>query len=297
MLPSLDSLRCFAAAAEAPSFRSAARTVSLTPAALGQRIRQLEQLYGCRLYARTKRSRALTEAGLSLLPQARAALAAAEQCARAARQEIGPPPMSLMMGTRHELGLSFLLPLLPELEAVRPLLTLHLYFGAATDLLIRLRRGEIDCAVTSQRVDDPQLDSLRLHREDYVLVASPRLLRRAPLRRARDAAAHTLVDVGPECPLYRYWRETPGAPLLPFGGAWWAGTGEAIRRRLVGGFGVGVLPLYMVAADLRAGRLRRLFPRVPLMPDHFRLVFRREDARRSLFEALARTMLEHPLAG
>ena len=41
-LPSLDALRCFAEAARLLNFRAAARSVGLTPAALGQRVRQLE---------------------------------------------------------------------------------------------------------------------------------------------------------------------------------------------------------------------------------------------------------------
>ena len=43
-LTPLDSLRCFVAAAEHLNFRTAARAVALTPAALGQRIRQLEEV-------------------------------------------------------------------------------------------------------------------------------------------------------------------------------------------------------------------------------------------------------------
>ncbi len=38
-LPSLESLRCFVESARASSFRGAARTVHLTPAAVGQRVR------------------------------------------------------------------------------------------------------------------------------------------------------------------------------------------------------------------------------------------------------------------
>ena len=46
MLPSIDSLRCFQAAARLLNFRAAARSVALTPAALGQRIQKLEEQLG-----------------------------------------------------------------------------------------------------------------------------------------------------------------------------------------------------------------------------------------------------------
>ena len=55
ILPSLDNLRCFVAAAQSSSFRAAARVVALTPAALGQRIKQLEEQIGVPLFERTTR--------------------------------------------------------------------------------------------------------------------------------------------------------------------------------------------------------------------------------------------------
>lgn len=131
MLPATDSLRCFVAAARLLNFRAAARTVALTPAALGQRIRQLEEQIGASLFHRTTRSVVLTEAGLSLLPHANAALAAAEDCLRVARG--GASPVELVLGTRFELGLSWIQPQIPRLQRERPGLTLHLYFGSSTD--------------------------------------------------------------------------------------------------------------------------------------------------------------------
>jgi DNA-binding transcriptional LysR family regulator len=76
MLPSLESLHCFAEAARLLNFRAAARAVALTPAALGQRIRQLEEQLGAPLFHRTTRKVVLTQAGLSLQPYARRALEA-----------------------------------------------------------------------------------------------------------------------------------------------------------------------------------------------------------------------------
>jgi DNA-binding transcriptional LysR family regulator len=77
MLPSTDSLRCFAAAARLLNFRAAARKVGLTPAALSQRIRQFEDQLGVKLFQRTTRTVTLTQAGLSLLPRAERCLALA----------------------------------------------------------------------------------------------------------------------------------------------------------------------------------------------------------------------------
>jgi DNA-binding transcriptional LysR family regulator len=296
VLPSLESLGCFEAAAQLGSFRAAARAVALTPAALGQRIKQLEDQLGARLFERTTRSITLTPAGLALRPRARAALEAAAACGRAVRGEEAPAPMELTLGTRYELGLSFLVPLRGTLEAAHPGLRLHYYFGSGPDLLLRIRGREIDCAVTSSRLNDPALDALRLHLEEYVLVGSRRLLARRPLRRVEDAAGHTLLDIDAQLPLFRYWRDAPDAgDRLRFGSVRYLGTAQAMVELVLDGEGVAVLPLYMVRRHLSAGRLVRALPRVELLTDYFRLVFRADDPRRSVYERLAEALCREEL--
>ena len=94
-IPSLDSLRCFVEAARFLNFRSAAKAVALTPAALGQRIRQLEELMGHQLFHRTTRSVTLTEHGLALVPHAQHTLEAAQECVRAGRVSLSHLPLKL----------------------------------------------------------------------------------------------------------------------------------------------------------------------------------------------------------
>ena len=299
MLPSLEDLRCFAAAARLLNFRAAARAVALTPAALGQRIHKLEEELGVVLFQRTTRSVSLTEAGLSLVPYAERCLASARECVRAARGETGPPPTEITLGTRHELGMSWIVPQLEDLGRRFPSLDLHLYFSSGRDLLVRVRTLEIDCAVTSFRFSDPKLDSIPLHREDYVFVGSAALLRKKPLTTPAEAAAHTLLDESADLPLYRYFRDahsrSAGPERLAFGRIVRLGGIEAIRRRVAEGAGVAVLPAYLVAPDLKRRAFRRIFPEVALPHDHFRLIFRGDDARRAIFQRLAETMLEAPL--
>ena len=296
MLPSTENLRCFLEVARSLNFRVAARAVGLSPAALGQRVRQLEDQISEPLFVRSTRRVSLTRAGDSLLPVATRALAAAEECLHAARGVVVHPPIDLVIGTRQELGLSFVLPLLPSLEASRPSLTIHLYFGSTTDLLVRVRAFDIDCAVGSMRVTDSRLDAIPFREERYVFVAQPALLRRAPLRRAEHAARHTLVDAHADLPLFGYFRDAPGGgDRFHFKRVVRLGTIAAIREWVVRGEGVAVLPRYFVDPDLKARRLAVVFPSVTPLHDQFRLVFRRDDVRRTLFEDLARKLRAAPL--
>lgn len=296
VLPPLDALRCFCEAARLLNFRAAARAVDLTPAALGQRIRQLEDLLEAKLFHRTTRTVQLTDAGKQLLPFAQQTLDAAQECLRLSGGEVGPTPVEIVLGTRHELGLSWIVPMLPKLQERNPGLTVHLYFGSGSDLVQRTRSHQIHCAVTSSVLAEPKLDSELLHLEEYVFVAAPSLVSELPLENESDAKEHVLIDISAGLPLYRYWKDSPEAfSATAFGATRRMGTIAAIRELVLRGKGVAVLPSYFVFDDLQAGDLVEVLPEVRATSDHFRLVFRADDPHRHLYEAIAEAMRVEPL--
>jgi Bacterial regulatory helix-turn-helix protein, lysR family len=67
-LPPLNALRCFEIAARHGSFTKAAEELFVTPAAVGQQVRQLEDFMGVALFRRENRRLSLTPAGESCLP-------------------------------------------------------------------------------------------------------------------------------------------------------------------------------------------------------------------------------------
>jgi DNA-binding transcriptional LysR family regulator len=297
-LPTIDALHGFLAVAQTLNFRSAAGLVAITPAALGHRIRGLEALCGAALFRRTTRSVELTDAGRRLLPFARSTLASAGECVKVSHAPGAPMPVEIVIGTRFDLGLSWLTPQIRALGEALPWLTLHFYFGASDDLLARLRTREVDCAITSSRFADPRLDAIALHREDFAFVAAPSLLRHQPFTRPEHAANHTLIDVGPSLPLFRNWRDAPGGGPLPFARVLRYGSSLTLIHQVVlEGRGVAVLPQYFVAASLARRRLQLLFRRVRPQHDYFRLVYRVDDeARLDTYRTLAAQLIQRPLA-
>jgi DNA-binding transcriptional LysR family regulator len=197
------------------------------------------------------------------------------------------------MGTRHELGMSWIVPMLPHLRERLPHVLLDLYFGSGPDLEQRLKTFDLQCAVTSRLTTDPALDATRLTREDFAFVGAPSLLQHTPLSTIEDARHHTLVDVHSEAPLFRYFRDSPEAPdSMRFAAHRNMGAIAAIRAVLLTGVGVAVLPLHLIERDLECGTLVRLFPRVHLISDHFRLMYRRHDPKAALYESIAAVMKE-----
>src|SRR5688572_14759201 len=135
--------------------------------------------------------------------------------------------------------MSFIVPMLGDLQERLPGLTLHLYVGSGADLSQRVRIGELDCAISSSRLLDPKLHGLQLHEERYVLVGARGLLRRRPLRSASDAQRHTLLDISGELPLFRYWRDARGSiDSLAFARVVRLGAIDMIRHGVLHGQGV-----------------------------------------------------------
>jgi LysR family transcriptional regulator, glycine cleavage system transcriptional activator len=73
-LPPLSSLRSFEAVARQLSFSKAAEELHVTPGAVSQQIRVLEELLGTKLFDRTRRSVSLSDAGARMLPDIQAGL-------------------------------------------------------------------------------------------------------------------------------------------------------------------------------------------------------------------------------
>jgi LysR family glycine cleavage system transcriptional activator len=290
-LPPVDGLRCFVAAAEHLSFRRAAAEVALTPAALSQRIKQLEDMLQCVLFERTSRHVALTPAGQALLERARPALEALRACADVANAK--PSRVRVVVGTRFELGLSWLVPSLIELRHERPAWHVDLLFGSGPEILARLEQTQVDAVITSAPVADADWEAEVLHPEAYALVAAPELLARVPLAAAADAAGHTILDIDGALPLLRYASSV--CPGLVFGDLWRCGTGAAIHGLVRAGQGVAVLPLHMVQGDLEVGRLVRVLPELELLTDTFRLIHRKRSPQAETLRELAAWLRTRPL--
>ncbi len=288
----LDSLRCFDAAATTFNFRAAARRVHLSPAAFSDRIRRLEHELGQQLLVRTTRRVELSEAGRRILPLARELLVGAQRLRSSAAEVPTATPFELLLGTRYELGLSWLCPSIELLTRSRPERTIHLYNGDSPDLRARLERGDLDAVIGSMRLTSPALGYATLHPEDYVLVG-----RKARLRSADDARELTLVDVSADLPLFRYFLDAlPAAAPWRFARVEYMGGIAAIRRRLLDGTGrVAVLPRYFIQRDLDAHRVTRLLPRARLRSDSFRLIWRTGNPREHELLLLAEELRRIPL--
>ncbi|MHB1058794.1 MAG: LysR family transcriptional regulator [Rhodanobacter sp.] len=130
------ALRAFHSIARHGSFTRAAAELEVTPSALSQAMRQLEQRLGVRLLQRSTRKVGLTEAGRQFLERIGPALAEIDGAVEALRQHGDHPAGTLRITAPHSLLDQLLAPMLADFLRAYPDVTLDLIAdNALTDLV------------------------------------------------------------------------------------------------------------------------------------------------------------------
>src|SRR5260221_4742264 len=122
----LENLSIFVAVAEQGSFVAAARRLGRSPAAITRAVAALEDRLAIRLFNRTTRSVALTDAGARYLDRCRRALAAFEELELSAASERSEPAGTLTLTAPEMFGRLHLLPIAQDFMRDYPSVTVFL---------------------------------------------------------------------------------------------------------------------------------------------------------------------------
>jgi DNA-binding transcriptional LysR family regulator len=184
-------LACFVAVVEEGSFTRAARRIGITQPSLSQHVRALELELGGAVLERLPRGVALTAAGRSLLPEARAALRAVERGRHAARAALALEAGELEIATVLSMAVG-LLPRYIRLWLQRhPQVGIRLHEFRHRSLLEQaVEQGVADFAIgpLPLRAWDGPLE--RVSWEEFVVVAPPG----DPLSLRRSVRLEELAD-------------------------------------------------------------------------------------------------------
>ncbi|GGY64262.1 LysR family transcriptional regulator [Pseudoduganella albidiflava] len=119
-METLSNLECFIRTADAGSFSEAARQLGLTPAAVSRNVAMLEKNLGARLFHRSTRRLALTEAGEELRQGIAGSLEELQSALAAVSTERLEPSGVLRVSMSPSIGMGWLMPMLPEFLARFP---------------------------------------------------------------------------------------------------------------------------------------------------------------------------------
>ena len=262
-LPSLDFLRGFEAAGRLLSFTRAANEIFVTQSALSRQVQALEAALGVPLFVRGHRSLALTPAGLAFHRDVSAALNALANAAESARGVVRSP--GLVVTTTVSFASLWVIPRLASFRARHPDVEVYV---SADDRLIDLGRGEVDLAVRYMADASAPQGAVRLFGERMMPVVSPKLIRRGgtPLAVPADLARHVLLHLDdPEghTPWLEWsvWLASSGMPGLKPAGSLRFKLYDQVIQAAVGGQGVALGRIPLIAEHLRDGRLVAPFPK------------------------------------
>jgi LysR family glycine cleavage system transcriptional activator len=281
ILPPLSSLRAFEAVARRLSFSRAAEELHVTPGAVSQQIRLLEELLGESLFVRTKRSVALTEVGMQMLPDVQLGL---ETLSRAINSKTASSAgKTLTISVAPSFASKWLLPRLAEFSNQYPDIDLRI---SATVALADFKRDKVDLAIRLGRGSYPDLHAELLFGETLAPLCSPALLKaKGRLRKPDDLSKHRLlhdtsIPGENERPYWERWLELAGAKHVSAHRGTRFSLAELALQAAIDGAGVVLARMVLAEGDLVSGRLVQPFKVVlPLDVSYF-LVMPKGGARR-----------------
>jgi LysR family glycine cleavage system transcriptional activator len=258
-LPPLNALRAFVVAARHLSFSKAAEELFVTPAAISQQIRQLEEQLGCQLFRRGSKQLFLTDEGQACLPGLTEAFEQMVDAVTAIDSVEGSH--ILTVSAAPSFAAKWLLPRIEHFEEAHPEIDIRL---SAAMGMVDFGREAVDCAIRYGGGIYPGLFVEKLLSESVVPVASPELVRSAALERPADLTGVTLLhdaslDRDASCPDWTMWLKAAGVRGIDTRRGPHFNQSSLVLEAAILGRGVALAKARIAESDLRAGRLVRLF--------------------------------------
>ncbi|RKP53741.1 transcriptional regulator GcvA [Pararobbsia silviterrae] len=279
----LNALRAFEASARHQSFSAAAHELHVTPAAVGQLVRSLEDWLGVPLFNRGASGKArlvMTDIAERALPDIRA----------------GFDRLSLGLNRLQEgaKGGVLTVTVSPAFAAKWLLPRIENFYNACPDTDVRLDTSlklmdfvaqGIDIGVRYGRGTWPGLEAEKLMDEEIYPVCSPDWLKKnKSVKAPRDLAGKSLIhDLSVDTHIgfvsWNAWLQAAGAAEVDTRRGTQVNNSAAVLQAAVDGHGVALARSVMAGDDVASGRLVRLFPKIDFASElAYYIVYRSECA-------------------
>ena len=259
LLP-LNALRAFETAARTLNFTRAADELSVTPGAVSQQIRLLEDLVGGPLFVREAKGLQLTDLGRGAVPLLREGFERLMDASAMLREP--PRRRQISISVAPSFASKWLMPRMDDFHAAHP--EIEVWISADMEP-VALGEGKADLAIRYGPGDYPGHVVERLMTETVLAVCAPALLEGAkPIRKPADLKDHVLLhdmsnDGDPGRPDWPMWLKARGVRHPDARrGSRFSESGMLIEAA-VAGRGVALAKRTLAQADLESGRLTAPF--------------------------------------
>lgn len=256
----IETVRVFVDVMKRGSFAAVARQRDQDPSTISRSIANLENELGFRLFQRSTRRLAPTEAGAAYFSRVEKLIGEFELAGEAALDLVHSPTGTLRVTACTSFGQRVLAPLLPELRERCPQLTIDLHL---VDHAVDMVEEKIDLAIRFGTRPEGDFVVSRLVPRRFRVCASPGYLE-------RHGRPHHPADLEElDCLRFSFagyrsaWRFRNGGDeviSVPVHGHLLVSHGVTMTACAVAGLGPALLPDWLCADEIRAGLLIDLFP-------------------------------------
>ncbi len=292
-LPPLNSLRAFESAGRHLSFSKAAEELNVTPGAISQQIRSLEDFLEIALFKRRNRSIVLTDSGQIFLPLLSGGFSSISEAVDAVRRSQGDEPLTI--SAAPSFTSKWLIPRLCKFQALHAEIDVRI---DASSRLVDFLREDIDVGIRFGTGEFAGLDSIYLFSYDLIPVCSPDLMHEGKgLHDLSDIRHHTLLhsddtEFDPSWPDWAMWLATAGVDYVDANRGIYFSQGEMVIEAAIEGQGIALAGSVMAAGAIESGRLVQPFEtRLPVRLS-FHFVTTRQKSRNPKVNAFRRWVLD-----
>ncbi|WDZ75262.1 transcriptional regulator GcvA [Ensifer adhaerens] len=286
-MPPLNALRAFEAAARHLSVKDAAGELCVTPGAVSQMLKVLEQHLGVRLFVRVNRGIFLTDAGRDYLPPVRNAF---RQISEASKRVVGSADSGVLtVSATSFFASAWLVPRMASFRDAHPQIDLQV---VTSNALVDFSRAGVDVAFRHGYGHYPGLRSDHVLAVEMVPVAAPLLVERLgqPASPAALVAWPKVQDADRKG--WSLWLQANNLAeaTLPTGPSF--DDTALLQQAVLAGLGAGLLPAAMVAPEIEAGRLIQLAGETHIEAFAYYLVYPEANAEQPKIAAFREWVLD-----
>jgi DNA-binding transcriptional LysR family regulator len=256
----LTELTAFVAVAEHRSFTKASAQVGIALPTMSQTIRSLEEQLGVRLFNRTTRSVALTEAGERLLAEIQPVLDGIEHALESVNSFRDKPMGTLRLAASRPFGTMLLEPLIAPFLAEYPAIRIEISLDDTNNDIVS---GRFDAGIRVVHRVERDMTILRIGDDFRILpVAAPAYLQtHAAPAHPRDLHSHNCILFrSPYDQVVQSWLfERDGEQIeTSVEGSLTVNDIDLMQSAVLDGVGLGYIPEQLAAPYLAQGRLVRV---------------------------------------
>jgi DNA-binding transcriptional LysR family regulator len=249
----MTSMATFVKVVDVGGFSAAGRVLSMSPSMVTNHVQSLEERLGVRLLNRSTRKISLTEVGQAYYERAQQILGDVEDAERTAQALQSTPRGTLRLSTSVAMP-PFLAPVIAEFVELYPEVTISM---SMSDREVDLVEDGFDLAIRNMPISDSSLISRRIATYHFIVVGSPEYFAKQGVpEHPSDLVTHNCLRYmgGPWGNEWRF-SGPAGEFSVPVAGNMQSNSANGLRLAAVQGQGLTMLPSFLVADDLRGGRL------------------------------------------